>query len=577
MTSTIASTHESEPVASSPRVASENFTLVREEPVTRPWSALVCGLEDDRTLLIVDWLLLACREAGLFGHALTVNDQGLYGMFVEIAADEYAVKDFGEAPWGAVDLVVSGEHLELLRAVSLGYVDSQNTTVISSCSRRFTESERLMSPSFIVSEREIDLATKANAFAYYAFDGYEVAQWYKLPPIAQAGLLLGAIQGSETTGLKEADFESAIADLGIDSGMYLEAFRRGIRLGRREGGRVRKVKTSYQFTRKRRALVDRHSRIKFEELAERAEKLVAKCHVPALQEAIFLLCQFQDAEWAERMLNQLEDILQQERELLGFGPDPQQSVAGEVIRALSDLMVWPDAAWIANRKINPSRLKRLRSSSGLKQQIAYEINDYIPLTELDREGVRGPRNNKLRASFGVGKNSSLPALLQPLQVEQVNTTTLRGALQLRRMSRSARYREGSPRQRLEIDSLEMWLQTLHDALRVDHQLAKIVAASGTLVQGAGAVREANRTTAHTFWGRVVRQVIAVDRYAQSTDARAAQMVIPYVWKELCRSGALALWEYAEQILGISMAHARGVSYEDTLKCFERMCASTSGD
>jgi hypothetical protein len=49
----------------------------------RPWSAIVCGLPDDRTLLVVDWLLLACREAGLVGQAVPLADgTDLHGMYV---------------------------------------------------------------------------------------------------------------------------------------------------------------------------------------------------------------------------------------------------------------------------------------------------------------------------------------------------------------------------------------------------------------------------------------------------------------------------------------------------------------
>ncbi|MEO6866466.1 MAG: hypothetical protein ABI200_00415, partial [Gaiellales bacterium] len=268
-------------VAGTPTAAA----LPRRAPnVVRPWSALVCGLPEDRTLLIVDWLLLACADAGLVAQAvpLTGGDSAPHGMYVEVAADEHVEAAFGEAPWGAVDLIVAGEHLELVRALEAGYADPSVTTIVASCRRMFTAVEHNVAPQHVLAEREIDALATASALAYHAFDGPEVAGWYRLPAAAQPGLLLGAIGGTDITGLEHEHFEGAIRTLGIDPQLHAEAFRRGTRLGRRTGGRVRRVRTAYQFTRRRRKLVDHHSRIPFDQLAERAETLVHPEHLSVL-------------------------------------------------------------------------------------------------------------------------------------------------------------------------------------------------------------------------------------------------------------------------------------------------------
>ena len=131
---------------------------------------------------------------------------------------------------------------------------------------------------------------------------------------------------------------------------------------------------------------------------------------------------------------------------------------------------------------------------------------------------------------------------------------------------------GSTRQQHELDTVETWLQTLHEALRTDHEIARIVARSGTLVQGGGAVREANRATAHAFWGRIVRQTLGIDRASPSGEPEVARQVVPFVWEQLCRSGPLALWEYAAQVLGIAMAQARGLTHADAAAMAAALCA-----
>lgn len=542
----------------------------RSAEVLRPWSALVCGLPEDRTLLIVDWLLLACADAGLVAQAvpLAAGDGAPYGMYLEVAADEGVEHAFGEAPWGAVDLLVAGEHLELLRAIDSGFADPAVTTIVASCMRRFTSVERDVAPQHVLAEQEIDAAARAASIAYHAFDGPEVAGWYQLPAAAQPGLLLGAIAGTGMTGLEDGSFEHAIRALGVDAQLHGSAFRHGTRLGRRAGGRIRRVRTAYQFTRRRRKLVDHRSRVPFEQLVARAEELVEPEHLPVLQEAIFRLTQFQDAEWATKMVDHLASLISMERSAPGAADLPaHRSIVPDAVRSLAALMIWPDAAWIANRKIRDSRLKEIRAAHGINRARAYELVDHVPLDALDRSATRRRQLPGMDST-----DPGTPPLLQPLRVEQIRTTTLKGARRLRTLADAARLRPGSPRQQLEIDTLDAWLEAMQDALRVDHRLARIVARSGTLVQGSGAVREANRATAHAFWGRIVRQTIAIDRAAgESATSPIASHVIPFVWEQLCRSGPLALWEYAAQVLGIALAHARGLSWEATIAHVIELC------
>jgi hypothetical protein len=488
-------------------------------------------------------------------------------MYVEVAADPDVEAALGEVPWGAVDLVVAGEHLELVRAIEAGFVDEDVTTIVASCRRAFTKVERDIAPQHVLAEREIDALAMRSARAYHAFDGHEVARWYRLPAAAQPGLLLGAICGTGITGLDEHTFLAAIADLGIDEQLHAAAMHRGVRLGRREGGRVRRSRTAYQFTRKRRALVDHRSRRGFEELVARAGELVHEDHLTLLQEAIYRLCEFQDADWAAILVDNVAELVAAERAAVGpDGVDPVTSIVPDAIRSLTAMLVWPDAAWIANRKRRSARLKELRAAQGITRRDAYELIDHIPLEAHERAATRHPR---LRMG---GVPADMPPLLQPLRIERIRTTSVGGAMRLRRLAAAAKHRTGSTRQRHELDTMRTWLEALHDTLRTDHELARIVARSGTLVEGSGAVREANRATAHAFWGRIVRQSIGIDRVAGAgAEATAARKLIPFAWEQLCRSGPLALWEYAAQVLGIALAHARGLADEETLQLVDALC------
>ena len=553
-------------VRSTPTRASDGLP-VRGAAAVRPWSALVCGLPEDRTLLIVDWLLLACRSAGYVAHAVPIaggDASTPHGMYVEVAADGDVETQLGATPWGAVDLVVAGEHLELVRAIDAGYVSPDVTTIVASVRRAFTPAERRVAPQFVLSEREIDALATASSLAYHAFDGPEVARWYDLPAGAQPGLLFGAICGTGVTGLDADACRAAITQLGIDGQLHSTAFGRGIRMGRRTGGRVRRARTAYQFTRRRRALVAHASRLPFEALIARAETIVTAAQLPALQEAIYLLCEFQDAEWATQLVDRVEDIVRREQLALEGATEPAESLVPAAIRSLAALMVWPDAAWVASRKRRNGRHKALRAAHSITRRDAYELIEFLPLDATDLAATRSSRR---RGST----EPQQPPLLQPVQVRQVRATTVRGALELRRLAASSRHRAGSARQERELKTLEAWLDALHAALAADHSVAAIVAASGTLVQGAGAVREANRQTAQAFWGRIVRQSLALDRADAAGGAPIARHLVPFVWEQLCRSGPLALWEYAAQVLGISLAASRGLSHAEAVQLARALC------
>jgi hypothetical protein len=173
--------------------------------------------------------------------------------------------------------------------------------------------------------------------------------------------------------------------------------------------------------------------------------------------------------------------------------------------------------------------------------------------------------------------ASGPAILTPIHRHRIDLTSVRGALALRRMRAGSRRRGGAPQAQIELDTADSWLEALHDTLRLDHELARIVARSGTLVQGAGASRDAQRVTALAFWGRIVRQCVAIDRSAQADAPYASREVIPVVWRHLCASGPLALWEVAGPVLGCALAHARGASYEQTVAQLRAACAAFDAD
>lgn len=538
--------------------------------VVRPWSAVVCGLPGDGTLLIVDWLVLACQQRGLGAYAVALGERaGMpHGMFLEVVDATVGEDDVSGMPGAVADLVVAGDHLELVRAIDAGYVHQALTTVVASCGRSFEPAERQLWGEMVLSERDIDRVASACSARYVAFDGPEVAGWYGLPAAARPALLFGALCGSAATALTRDDGLAAIDRLGIDVDQNVRAFRMGLRLGRRSGGRVRRTQTAPQFVRKRRAQLPRGERAGFEMLVDRIDQEFIPEHRPVLREAVFALVDYQSAEYAARLVDSCVVVAREELSAAvrnGTTMHPDESVVPAVARNLTSLLAYHDLAHMAHVKLRRRRLCELRKRHGIQRGSPYRVTDIVPLNQYELSQVVGRR-----AAARADRTGS--PLLARQQVLELDTTTLRGALRMHRLRRLRRHRLDSGRHQSELAAAELYVAVVRDALQTgDFAIARIVAASGSIVQGFGAARAATRASAMSFWGRVVRHALSLDRSRADGSLQVTRTVVPHVYTELARRGHLALWDYAGNMVGIALHVARDGSYDEALMFVKALC------
>lgn len=541
--------------------------VVRATPAPAPstntvLTAIVCGLPDDNTLLVVDWLMLACRASGLVARAMPLGGSGdvPHGMYVEAASPDAAARSLAGIPGGAVDLIVAGEHLELVRAVRAGHADRARTTIVASCRRRLTPAERTVAPEHVLGEREVDTIVAEACARYIAFDGPQVAGWYSLPARVQPSLLLGAAASSGALPIEPSVLRAAIETLDIEARLHVQGLRRGRPLGRRAGGRVRRTMSDAQFVRKRRGRVPRRERAGFEQLIQHVEATITAEDRDVVREAVLLLTEFHGAAYARQLVDWVADVARAEQAAPEGTFGPGVSTTAIVARNLASMMAYPDMPWVAHVKSRRDRVRRLRAAVGASRHHDVTIRDHLPVDAAERAhlaamGLIGRRRSVHR---------SAGSLDEPVRVEVVQPTTMRGAMRLRRIRALARHREASPRHEHELAVASSYVLAVRDALEASPELGRIVAQSGALVTGAGAVREATQATAAAYWGRVVRQVLAIDRAAGVGHHDVSRILIPFVSDELRRNGPLALWEHAGRVVGIALHMSRGGSHADAV-------------
>ena len=530
---------------------------------TRIWTTLVVGVPGDRTLLIVDWLMLACRAHGMIARAIPLGNArgGLHGMFIEMAApgDGDAEQALAGLPGGPVDLLVCGEHLELARAIEAGWCDPEVTTIVASSRRVMTDLECTVQPGHVLREADIDAVAKAQSRAYIAFDAPRVASWYSLPAGAQPSMLLGAVCSTGALPLEQPALTAAIVQLGVDPRTHLQGFTRGEPRGRRTGGKVVRTLTAEQFVRKRRGVLPRAARPDFEQLIFAANEHFPTAAQAAIRAGLLTISEHSGGEAARTFLELLGTVDSAVRrstaERLATGSEDE--IVTAAARHLTNIIAYPDAAHAATVKLRRQRLQQVRSRHGISRHEAYRVIDLIASEDIDRAQLMHPR-------LAAHRNAAAH-LTNPTHIERIDATSLRGALRLRRLRASKRHRVTSERHQLEYRCAQEYAVAICETAAVDLQLAELVARSGSIIHGAGAARVATRQSAMAFWGRVVRQSLAIDRTSGAAGVpTVSRIIIPFVFDQMQRSGPLALWEHAGKVVGIGMHLSRGGTYADAL-------------
>ena len=171
-------------------------------------SILITALGGEGGGTLMNWILDCARGSGLYVQGTSVpgvaQRTGSTSYYIEICNQNF---EKGEEPIlslypkpGRVDIVISSELLEAARIIERGYVNPDRTTLISSSSRTYTNTEKIhtadgrfdmekimdtcskMSQKFIhfdMSKTATDNSTIVSATMFGALSGANVFPWNK--------------------------------------------------------------------------------------------------------------------------------------------------------------------------------------------------------------------------------------------------------------------------------------------------------------------------------------------------------------------------------------------------------------
>jgi indolepyruvate ferredoxin oxidoreductase beta subunit len=481
----------------------------------RPVTLLIAALGGEGGGVLTDWIVSAAEHLGLPVQSTSIpgvaQRTGATTYYIEIFPTPYAALG-GRRPVlalspgvGDVDVVVASELLEAGRAISMGFVTTDRTLLLSSTSRVYLTVEKMQMGDGRYDAERLMKAVAQNAREHLLFDMEAAAK--------QAGaivnsVMLGALAASGRLPISVEAFEASIKTDGKAVESNLRGFRAGLAAAQnqlpaplpRSGKRAAKPTLA--------ALEAEASAF-----AETARGLAT--------EGVRRLVAYQNTEYARLYLDRLKPVAEADARAGARG-----ELLAETARHLAVRMSFEDVIRVAEAKIDPARFRRVEGEINAKGQ-PFVITEFLKPGIEELCQVLPPR--LARAIIGYSaKRGWLDTVYFGMELK---TTTVWGYLRFWGLAKLRRFRPKSYRFHEEQISIEAWLARVVAAAKLSGDLAAEVAECARLIKGYGDTWKRGAANYATIEARVIAPALegrmpvaqAIDAIAS---ARTAALVDP---------------------------------------------------
>jgi indolepyruvate ferredoxin oxidoreductase, beta subunit len=426
--------------------------------------------------VLADWIVDLAEHSEYCAQTTSVpgvaQRTGATIYYVEIFPDAIA-KASGKEPVfalmpvpGEVDIVIASELMEAGRAVQRGLVTPDRTTFIASTHRVFSMTERTATNDGRVDAQKLMEGCEKAAkkcvqrdFAHIASETRSVI----------SAVLFGALAGTQALPFSRHQFEEAIRRGGVGVESSLAAFAAGLEASAQPNQPAASTPISPQSPR---------VGAKLQKLAERVSaQFPAPCH-DVLYAAIVKLADYQDERYGSEYLDRLDKVRAVDQRL-GNGA---YSLLRDSARYLALWMTYEDAVRVADLKTRRARFERVAQEVHSTAGQVLQIHEFLyPQVEEIADILPRRIGRWLRDS--AAPRRLLAHLTEHGRVLQ--TTSLRGFLQLYVLASLRRWRRSSLRFAEEQSKIENWLENLQNLAQKDYALACEVAEFPRVLRGYG--------------------------------------------------------------------------------------------
>jgi len=434
--------------------------------------------------VLADWIVDLAEHSGYCAQTTSVpgvaQRTGATIYYVEIFPDA-AVRSSGKEPVlalmpvpGEVDIVIASELMEAGRAVQRGLVTPERTTFVASTHRVYSMTEKTAADDGRVDAAKLAEGCQKAAKVALLRDFARIASEKRS---VISAVLFGALAETEALPFSPSQFEEAIRRGGVGVESSLSAFAAGLAAAKDKSEAVRGESSTQSLpTRPGKQLEKLVARI--------TDQFPAPCH-EVLFAATVRLTDYQDASYAEKYLSCLEAIRDVDQQ---FG-DGRFLLLRECARFLALWMSYEDAIRVADLKIRSARFSRVQQESQTNGEQILQIHEFLypqaqEIADILPRGIgawllKSKSASRLVARFaGHGRT--------------VQTTSVRGFLQLRLLAGMRRWRRGSLRFFEEEKQMANWLERVRECAQQDYSLACGVAEFPRVLRGYGETQARGR-------------------------------------------------------------------------------------
>jgi len=425
--------------------------------------------------VLADWLVELAQANGFVAQMTSVP-----GVAQRTGATIYYVEMFPEAALagrepvlalmpapGDVDIVLCSELMEAGRAIQRGIVTPDRTTLVASTHRVYAITEKIALDDGRVDAPALLDACRSAAATLVAFDMQAAAE--RTGSMISAALF-GALAASKALPFPREAFEATIDGSRVGAAASRRAFAAAFAEASGEPAPAAADQAAGSAA----------SAIKATSALDLAAKAAVEFPADAMaviRAGIDRCLDHQDIAYARLYLERLRPVAAAER-AAGAGSAVLEATA----RNLALGMAFEDPIRVAELKIRASRFERVAAEAGVKDGQILQIREYLH-----------PRLQEIAetAPAWLGRRLQKPGPLRRI-VERltqsgrvVETSSIRGFLQLYVVAALKPWRRSSLRWLAEQEALEAWLGLVRATIPRDPALAAEVAELRNLVKGYG--------------------------------------------------------------------------------------------
>jgi indolepyruvate ferredoxin oxidoreductase, beta subunit len=476
----------------------------------RPITIAILAMGGEGGGVLAEWIVDLAEHAGYIAQMTSVpgvaQRTGATNYYVELFPKSATTANTGPPVLGLtpvpgdVDIVIASELMEAGRAVQRGLVTPDKTTFIVSTNRVYAMTEKIAMADGRADSPALLDACRTSAKRLISGD---MAQLAESTGSMISSVLFGALAGANALPMQRTAFEAAIRRGGVGVKESLAAFSAGYAAA--ESGIAPKP-------------------------AEPVVKHVSPALAPLMAEAsaypepartyiragIERTADYQDAAYAREYLDRLKPVAEAERKH-GNGSG---LLLAETARELALGMAYEDTVRVAELKIRPDRLARVREEVQLADGQILEIAEFLHPRVQEIADT-------LPASLGRWLlDSGLPRRLVERFTKKgkvLKTSSIRGFLQLYFVASLKPTRRRSLRFQNEQAFLEGWLKKILELAPSNYALATEVALTRTLVKGYSDTHERGRERYDTLMQLLPRLMETPDAAAMLAKLRKAAL------------------------------------------------------